>query len=129
MTKTYAQLQKQIAKLQQEADAIKVKEVAGVIARIQEAIQHYGLNTDDLFSTPLARKVRGAKAVMSARPPRTWRSARRKAEPRIAAEVAPIGRLPDRLKPTQASFGTRNQPETELATSMGTRSAWSWDAR
>ena len=29
MTKTYAQLQKQIVKLQQEADAIKAKEVAG----------------------------------------------------------------------------------------------------
>ena len=49
MAKTYSQMQKQIAKLQREADALKKKEVGGVVARIKEAIEHYELTADDLF--------------------------------------------------------------------------------
>ena len=49
MAKTYSQMQKQIAKLQREADALKKKEVGGVVARIKEAIQHYELTAADLF--------------------------------------------------------------------------------
>ena len=49
MAKSYSQMQKQIAKLQREADALKKKEAAGVIARIKEAIQHYELTAEDLF--------------------------------------------------------------------------------
>ena len=49
MGKTYSQMQRQIAKLQREADALKKKEVGGVVARIQEAIQHYELTVADLF--------------------------------------------------------------------------------
>lgn len=58
MTKTYAQLQKQIKKLQQEADAARAKEVAGVVSRIKEAINHYGLTVADLFPPNAARKER-----------------------------------------------------------------------
>ena len=79
MTKTYAQLQKQIVKLQQEADAIKAKEVAGVIERIQEAIQHYGLTTADLFPTKPARKGRGSKA--SAKTAQAGKAAKGKKQP------------------------------------------------
>lgn len=61
MTKTYAQLQKQIAKLQQEADDIRAKEVAGVVGRIQEAIAHYGLTVADLFPQPTVRNPRTSK--------------------------------------------------------------------
>jgi DNA-binding protein H-NS len=43
MTQTYAQIQKQIAQLQKTADALREKEVSGVISRIKEAIVHYGL--------------------------------------------------------------------------------------
>ena len=50
MAKTYAQIQTQIHKLQQQADALKAKEVAGVVARIQQAINHYGLTPQDLFN-------------------------------------------------------------------------------
>lgn len=60
MTKTYAQLQKQIAKLEQEAEAIRKKEVAGVIGRIQEAIKHYGLTTEDLFPKAAAKVSKAA---------------------------------------------------------------------
>lgn len=47
-TKTYEQIAKQIEALQQQADAIKRKETAGVVARIKEAIAHYGLTAADL---------------------------------------------------------------------------------
>lgn len=59
MAKTLAQIQQQIAKLQQEADAIKAKEVSGVVERIKDAIGHYGLTVEDLFG----RSVGGQKAA------------------------------------------------------------------
>lgn len=62
MTKTYAQLQKQIAKLQQEANAVKAKEIAGVIERIQVAIEHYGLTAADLFPPAGTRKAKLPRA-------------------------------------------------------------------
>ena len=49
MAKTYSQVQKQIAKLQREADALKKKEVGGVVERIKKAIEHYELTAEDLF--------------------------------------------------------------------------------
>ena len=69
MAKTMAQIQKQIAKLQQEAEALKVKEGAGVVQRIKEAIAHYGLTAQDLF---------GAKAGKAA-PPKKAKAARKNA--------------------------------------------------
>lgn len=58
MAKTLAQLQKQISALEQKADALKRKEAEGVIARIKEAIAHYGLTAADLG---LAGAKRGPK--------------------------------------------------------------------
>jgi len=49
LAKTYAQIQLQIEKLKVHADALRKKEAAGVVARIREAIAHYGLTSDDLF--------------------------------------------------------------------------------
>jgi DNA-binding protein H-NS len=46
--KSYAQIQKQIEALQKQADKLKAQEVAGVIARIKEAIAHYGLTAEQL---------------------------------------------------------------------------------
>lgn len=48
MTQTYSQLQKKIAKLQKAADALRQKEVAGVVSRIKVAIEHYGLTARQL---------------------------------------------------------------------------------
>lgn len=48
MTKTYAQVMKQIDALSKEAEKLKRKEVDGVIARIKEAIAAYGLTAADL---------------------------------------------------------------------------------
>ena len=80
MAKTYAQIQSQIRKLQQEADALKAKEVAGVVARIQEAIAHYGLTPADLFGkTSAAAGKRARKAAAPAKAARPAKSAKQSA--------------------------------------------------
>ena len=61
MKKTYAQVVKQIETLQQEADKLRRHEIEGVVARIREAIQHYGLTAADLGLAPAA--ARKAKAA------------------------------------------------------------------
>ena len=48
MTKTYSQIQKQIETLTREAEKVKQKEVEGVVSRIREAIDTYGLTASDL---------------------------------------------------------------------------------
>lgn len=48
MAKTLAQLDAQIAKLQRQAETLRAREVAGVIARIKVAIDYYGLTATDL---------------------------------------------------------------------------------
>lgn len=67
MARTLAQLNRQIAKLQRQADDLKHQEVKGVITRIREAIEHYGLTAGDLGLTGAAsakpgRKMPAAKA-------------------------------------------------------------------
>jgi DNA-binding protein H-NS len=53
MARNLEVLQRQLASLQQKVDAAKAKEAIGVIERIQQAIEFYGLTSDDLFgSTP-----------------------------------------------------------------------------
>jgi len=68
MTKTYSQMQKQIAKLQREADALKKKEVGGVVARIKEAIQHYELTAADLFGGRASKGKFASKQKASSNP-------------------------------------------------------------
>ena len=48
MAKTYQQILKQIETLEAEADRMRRKEAGDVIARIREAIAHYGLTAADL---------------------------------------------------------------------------------
>ena len=48
MTKTYAQIVKQIEVLKQDAEKVRRSEIAGVVSRIQEAIAVYGLTAEDL---------------------------------------------------------------------------------
>src|SRR5882724_2433937 len=60
MTKTYASLQQQIAQLQKQADAAKAKEIEGVVARIREAIEHYGITPQEIFGRAAAKSASGA---------------------------------------------------------------------
>lgn len=68
---TLATLNAQIAKLQAQADALRTKEIAEVIARIQDAIKHYGLTAADLglggAKSKAAKAAGGAAARKSKR--------------------------------------------------------------
>ena len=48
MARTLAEINEEIARLQKEAERVRAEEVAGVIARMKEAIAHYGLTANDL---------------------------------------------------------------------------------
>ena len=62
LAKSYGQLQAQIQKLQAEAEALKAKEVEGVIARIRTAIEHYGITPDQLFGKATTSRAAAKKA-------------------------------------------------------------------
>jgi len=59
---SYSQIQKQIEALQAQAAKLRVDEVAGVVAKIKEAITVYGLTRQDLFgaSGAVAPKAKAA---------------------------------------------------------------------
>jgi DNA-binding protein H-NS len=69
MAKNLKQVLAQINSLQKQADQLRKKEVSGVIERIKEAIEHYGLTAEDLFGarrtnrTGSARPAKAAKVV------------------------------------------------------------------
>ena len=64
MAKTLTQLHAQIAKLQKEAEALKAKEIAGVVERIKVAIEHYGLTPADLGFTGRTKPVKTTGKVV-----------------------------------------------------------------
>lgn len=61
MTKSYAQIVKQIKALEAEAEKARRTEIDGVITRIREAIQFYNLSAADLGLSVKA-KAEGPKA-------------------------------------------------------------------
>jgi DNA-binding protein H-NS len=68
MAKTYLQVQQQIEELQKEADKLRQKEAAGVLARIKEAIAAYGFSAADLgFGRPTARVAPNGRSVAKRR--------------------------------------------------------------
>ncbi len=63
--KTVEQLNQQIARLQQQVEEVKAREVADVVKRIKEAISYYSLTAVDLFGAgkqerPAAKKGKPA---------------------------------------------------------------------
>lgn len=65
--KTYAAIKAEIAKLGRQAESMRQAEVAGVIARIKEAIAAYGLTPADLGLTGTRRAPNGVKRVAIAK--------------------------------------------------------------
>lgn len=63
MARTLAQIQSQIDKLKREAEVLRTKEISGVVARIKEAIAHYGLTPQELFGEAAVKKTRGKAAA------------------------------------------------------------------
>jgi DNA-binding protein H-NS len=66
MAKTLAQINRQIEKLQREAESLKQQEMEGVIGRIKTAIDHYGLTARDLGLTAGTRSAVSTKATRRA---------------------------------------------------------------
>jgi len=64
MAKTVDQIRLQIAKLQEREKALLQKEAVGVIARIKEAVAHYGLSAEQIFGSNGESKP-AAKAAVS----------------------------------------------------------------
>ena len=64
---TLAALNAQIAALQAQADALRDKEVAEVIAKVKDAIVHYGLTAADLGFRKAAGNVVGGKPAKNGR--------------------------------------------------------------
>ena len=92
MAKTLAQLDAQIAKLQRQAEALRAREVAGVIARIKVAIDYYGLTAADLgFGSARSSAARAGQGRSAAT--RTRATAGRGAESRSGARKS-AGRKP-----------------------------------
>jgi DNA-binding protein H-NS len=63
MAKSYSQVQKQIAKLQREAEGLKKKEIGGVVERIKTAIAHYELTAEDLFGGRQSKRSPGSNGM------------------------------------------------------------------
>ena len=70
---TLAALNAQIAALQAQADALRDKEVAEVIAKVKDAIVHYGLTAADLGFGKAAGNVRKSPAAVGGKPAKKGR--------------------------------------------------------
>ena len=66
MAQTYLQIQRQIEKLQRQAQSLRASEVKGVVDRIKVAIAHYGLTAEQLGLTGGGKAAR--KVKVKARP-------------------------------------------------------------
>lgn len=101
MAKSFSQIQAQIKKLQAEAEAVRAKEVAGVVAKIRSAIEHYGLSAADLGWGGRAPKA--ARPAKSASIPAT-RTSRKKA---LAKKPAGVIKYRDDAGHTWTGHGKR----------------------
>ena len=61
MARTLLQIQKEMQKLEREAEQLKASEVAGVVERIKTAIDFYGLKASDLFGSKTKGIVQGKR--------------------------------------------------------------------
>ena len=66
---TLATLNAQIAALQAQAEALRKKEMAEVIAKVKDAIAHYGLTAADLGFGKGARQAGKSPAAVGGKPP------------------------------------------------------------
>jgi DNA-binding protein H-NS len=85
---TLAALNAQIAALQAQADALRKKEAAEVVAKIKDAISHYGLTAADLGLATGARKSAKSPAAGGGKPAS---KRRKKAGPKPAARTVKFG--------------------------------------
>ena len=116
-------LNRKIAKLQKQADAIKNRERKGIIAQIRQAIVDYELTPDDLFSAngavarrgrrPAGGRLGGASEEGGARPRRGPSAiAMTRATPGPAGASSPTGcALMSRLDTTSRNSASTKSPD------------------
>jgi DNA-binding protein H-NS len=75
MAKTYSQVLKQIEDLQAHAESLRRKEIGGVVSRIREAIEHYGLTAADLGLDGSAKAAGPARKKPGRKPGRPAKKA------------------------------------------------------
>jgi DNA-binding protein H-NS len=98
MTKSYLQIVKQIETLKVEAEKLRKQEVDGVIKRIREAIEHYGLTAADLGL--------GIRAAAKGKSPVAAKKRRGKGK---AAKTAAVVKFRDEAGNTWGGRGKRPQ--------------------
>ena len=99
MTKTYAQIVKQIEVLKQDAEKVRRKEIEGVVGRIREAIEVYGLTAADLGLAPKSAGKGSAKAA----------PAKKRGRKAKAAKPAAVVKFRNDAGGTWAGIGKRPQ--------------------
>lgn len=77
-TKTYAEALQEIENLKRDAEKLKAKEIADVIARMKEAIRVYGISASDLGFTG-----RSAAPAKSAEKGKSRKAAKGKSAPTV----------------------------------------------
>lgn len=100
MSKSYSQVIKQIEALKVEAEKLRRKEVGDVVARIREAITHYGLTAADLGLGTKAAKA--SKAAKPSAAPAKKRQAK-------AGKPAPVVKFRDEAGRSWGGIGKRPQ--------------------
>ncbi len=114
MTKSFSQIQTQIKKLQAEAEAVRAKEVAGVVAKILNAIDHYGLTAQDLGLN--------GRAPKAAKPANASNPAIKKSRKNVAAKK-PAGVIKYRDEAGHTWTGHGKRPNWFLAALASGKSA------
>lgn len=65
MAQTYAEIQRQIEVLQKQAQRLRTIEIDGVVERIREAIEHYGLTQGQIFGAGESKLPKSTNAGRS----------------------------------------------------------------
>lgn len=114
---TYAKLTREIAALQAQADAIKKKEVDGVIARIREAIATYDLTAQDLglnrATSRMTKAGRGGAVGYSDGQGNTWSGHGRR--PKWFLDAVAAGKSPGDLKVAGTASGSKAEARKQPA--------------
>ena len=100
-TKTLAQIQAQIDKLNREAEAIRSKQVAAVVQRIKGEIAEFGLTAEDLGLVASRGPVRKSRAAVEKIMAPAVKGPKAKARKKAAAPEAPA-KSPKRAKAGKA---------------------------
>lgn len=117
MAKSLAQLQSQIAKLQQQAQAIQAKEVAAVVAKIKSMMAEHGLTAADLADSKTAAAPKKAARKAKAAPAKAVKAAATKAPKaaKKAAKAPKAAKAAKTVKPTKGGKGAKPGKSTLTA--------------